>query len=322
MEQNWGNPPPPSYGRRAGELLAGADFLAHGPFSLTSPSLHPLLLDSVALEAQPVLVRSPGSSYRRVMDPREPPPLRPGIPPPPAPPQGAGRPALWNLDRDRQLARVEFPERWGTLTTAYYVPRWGKYYCRLCWKWMDDTHVASPAHLRRLGNPQRNLDLPCWPILTMMETGVEVYQFQAVEPPQTQIATPPARPRTPSPSPCRNDELAAARTEAILRGCEEAPYEGLRFLPTGHAEASTRPGGDGPESAADHEAHSQPPAPPPRQQDWYARWAVRAAATGQSIRELVALYENAVHARSRVRPNEGGAGVGRPIAAAGSVQGG
>ena len=43
-----------------------------------------------------------------------------------------------------------FPRReWGHPSCFWWVPRHCTFYCRLCWRYVDDSHVGSYWHLRR-----------------------------------------------------------------------------------------------------------------------------------------------------------------------------
>ena len=43
-----------------------------------------------------------------------------------------------------------FPQReWGHPMCFWWVPRYSAFYCRLCWRYVDDKHVTSYWHLRR-----------------------------------------------------------------------------------------------------------------------------------------------------------------------------
>ena len=44
----------------------------------------------------------------------------------------------------------EPPPDWGYPECFFYIPQWKAFYCRLCWKYVDNKHIESNDHRKRL----------------------------------------------------------------------------------------------------------------------------------------------------------------------------
>ena len=58
---------------------------------------------------------------------------------------------------DMRMMPTPMPDGWGSPRYFFWVPSWGKYYCRLCWKYCDDKHAESRMHRTRLRWPDQYL---------------------------------------------------------------------------------------------------------------------------------------------------------------------
>ena len=58
------------------------------------------------------------------------------------------------------LGCTPIPETWGQPSWYYWVEPYKVYYCRLRWKYVDDKHIDSRTHQRRMRDPARHLGVP------------------------------------------------------------------------------------------------------------------------------------------------------------------
>ena len=56
------------------------------------------------------------------------------------------------------IRQPDVPPHWGDPTCYEWRAEWGRYYCRVCWKYVDDPHINSEKHQWRMMDPYPYLE--------------------------------------------------------------------------------------------------------------------------------------------------------------------